>query len=295
MPQKKKPRASARSRSRSRSSFRLPGMRRLVVLAFAALVAALQGGGWDFLSDWLDLEGFGVTAPALKPTGQQVQTRFANCPQFFAPGGMPAVPSAPRLRELCFDSFAVLHSGQTRTPLIVAERLNRRMLQQGQGLARSDRFYADARVPSFERAELDDYRGSGYSRGHLAPAGDMPTPAAMAQSFSLANMVPQDQTHNAGPWASIEADTRAYALRAAGDVFVITGAVFGQGRQRLIGGRVAVPTHLFKLVYDPQRKRAWAHWQANAADTQVGRPISYAELVKRTNMELLPALHKAVQ
>src|SRR3546814_10367844 len=92
------------------------------------------------------------------------------------------------------------------------------MLVRAQGLQRTDRFYAEARIPRAERAELEDYQGSGYSRGHMAPAADMSTPDAMAQSFSLANMVPQDQSQNAGPWSRIEQDTRKYVMRAAGDV-----------------------------------------------------------------------------
>src|SRR5690554_3037682 len=100
------------------------------------------------------------------------QTTFSQCPQFF-PHKPPAVPSAPALRELCFSAFAILHSGQTRTPVFVAQRLNRRMLRQAPAVSRTDRFYAEARLPKSERAELSDYRNSGYSRGHMAPAGDM--------------------------------------------------------------------------------------------------------------------------
>ena len=152
-------------------------------------------------------------------------TSFSACPQFF-PAQPPAVSSFSRLRELCFDEFAVLHSGQTKPPIYVAQRLNARQLDAAKEIRRKDRFYPEARLPFADRAQLEDYKRSGYSRGHMAPAGDMPTPQAMAQSFSLANMVPQDQKHNAGAWAKIEADTRAYALRAAGDVYVITGPVF---------------------------------------------------------------------
>jgi len=78
---------------------------------------------------------------------------------------------------------------------------------------------------------MEDYRKSGWSRGHLAPAGDMSTVQAMAQSFSLANMVPQAAKHNGGTWAkTVEQATRHYAARATGDVFVITGPVFAPSR-----------------------------------------------------------------
>lgn len=169
-------------------------------------------------------------------------------------------------------------------------RLNRQILSAGKGLHRTDKFYADARLPRSERAELDDYRGSGWSRGHMAPAGDMGTPEAMAQSFSLANIVPQDPRQNSGPWAKIEADTRRYVMRARGDVYVITGPVFEAGARTIGAGQVTVPSHLFKLVYDPSTGKRWAHWQSNGPEATVGPPLSYEEVVRRTGMDLLPVL-----
>lgn len=202
---------------------------------------------------------------------------------------VPVIPPAPKQRELCYEAFAILHSGETRTPVFVAEKLNRQSILDADE-KRSDKFFADARLPKAERAELSDYKGSGYARGHMAPAGDMPTPAAMAQSFSLANTVPQSRQQNSGPWAKIESDTRQYALRAKGDVYVITGPVFDANSPTIGASQVKVPSHLYKLVYDAQTGRAWAHWQANADSTRAGPPISYAELVRRTGLNLLPGV-----
>ncbi len=216
-------------------------------------------------------------------------TSFAQCPQFFAHGVPPAITPRPQLRELCYEAFAVLHSGTTRTPVYVAQRLNRQTIE-GADEKRAKRFFADARLPSGERAELADYKGSGYSRGHMAPAGDMSTPTAMAQSFSLANMVPQNAQHNGGAWAKIEQDTRHYVLRAKGDVFVITGPVFTDAGPRIGANGVKVPTYLYKLVYDATSNKAWAHWQENREGETVSRPISYQELVKRTGVEFLPRI-----
>ena len=129
---------------------------------------------------------------------------------------------------------------------------------------------------------------------HLAPAGDMPTSQAMAQSFSLANMVPQAPAHNRGAWAkSVEAATRKYAARAKGDVYVITGPVYSPdiAQSPAIGpGQVRVPKYLFKLVYDEETHRAWAHWHLNDDSTQASRPIRYSELVRRTGVDFLPGV-----
>ena len=216
-------------------------------------------------------------------------TTFAQCPQFFANGKPPVIAPRPLLRELCYEAFAVLHNGTSKTPVFVAQRLNRQSIEDADE-KRAKRFFADARLPSGERAELEDYKASGNSRGHMAPAGDMTTPTAMAQSFSLANIVPQNAQHNGGAWAKIEQDTRHYVRRAKGDVFVITGPVFADDAPQIGANRVRVPAYLYKLVYDATTRRAWVHWQQNREGETVSRPISYGELVKRTGVEFLPGI-----
>lgn len=243
------------------------------------------------LDEWLNpgAASSPVVAEQAPPTARQGPDPFAACPQFFADRQSPLLHARPLQRPLCFDAFAILHNGQTKTPVFVAQKLNRRLVADADE-KRTDRFFADARLPQAERAELDDYRNSGYTRGHMAPAADMPTPAAMAQSFSLANMIPQAARHNSGAWAKVEQDTRHYAARAKGDVYVITGPVYVRSRKTLGENRVQVPDYVFKLVYDETRQKAWAHWHANRDDARAGRPISYQELVKRTGIEFLPGM-----
>lgn len=192
-------------------------------------------------------------------------------------------------RALCFSAFAVMHSGKSRTPIYVAERLNKELLLDAKGKERTDQFYEEARLAQVERAGLEDYRDSGFDRGHMAPAGDMAADESMVQSFSLANIVPQAPINNRQAWAKIEKDTRKYVMRAAGDVYVITGPAY-EGEPNTIGdNKVWVPTHLFKLIYDPSAQRSWTHWIENSDDARVGKPISYEELVKRTGIVFLPS------
>ena len=212
---------------------------------------------------------------------------FDDCPQFFS-GKPPVIQGYGQQRELCFEEFAVLHSGQTKTPLYTAQRLNARMLNKAKDLKRNDKFYEEARLPESERALLSDYRRSGFSRGHMAAAGDMSTTFGKAQSYSLANMVPQDPTQNGKPWSQIEQDTRRYIRRARGDVYVITGPVFNSRQPRTIGNSgVWVPDAVFKMVYDPATGERWVHLQANQKSTRAGKPISYEEFVQRTGIRLL--------
>jgi len=73
---------------------------------------------------------------------------------------------------------------------------------------------------------LADYRGSGYDRGHLAPNGDMPDPESQRESFTLANMIPQDPNNNRGLCVNAGEDPRLFA---AGFGVISTTAVTKNG------------------------------------------------------------------
>jgi endonuclease G len=214
---------------------------------------------------------------------------FDDCKDLFPDQRIPTTHQVGR--DLCFDSFAIYYSPQDKKPIYVAEKLNREQLLAPHP-RRSKQFYEETRLPFSERALLSDYRGSGYDRGHNAPAGDMSNERAMAQSFSLANMMPQARQNNQGIWAkNVEEPTRHYAKRAVGDIYVFTGS---SGNQGSIGkGHVTIPSHLYKLVYDPSKNTAWAYWIENTNDALMTPPISYTELINKTGIDFqLPIQHQ---
>ena len=212
------------------------------------------------------------------------------CPEHFAGGRLPVLVNA-RLtaltQPLCFQAFAVLHSGVTRTPLYSAEHLTREGLRSARETPRQGEFHAEPQVPADQRAELSDYARSGYDRGHLAPSGDMPDAEAQQESFSLANMVPQDSKLNRGLWEGIESAVRSYATRR-GTLFVVTGPAFVGGQLASTGG-VIVPTAVWKAVLDPARGTAAAYVAQND-DGGAWQVMSMAQLASLTGIEVFPGL-----
>ena len=218
------------------------------------------------------------------------------CPGVFADGRTPAILN-PRLSvgtvPLCYDAFAVLHSGVSRTPVYAAEHLTRAGVAAARRVDRIDEFHEEARLPQGARASLADYVRSGYDRGHMAPAGDMPTLAAQAQSFTLANIVPQDRTANRTVWAGIEESVRRLATER-GSLFVVTGPIFSGGSVRSLDGRVLVPTQIYKAVYDPGRGAAAAYLAANDAGGS-WRAVSLADLRDAAGIDVFPGLPDPVK
>ena len=122
-------------------------------------------------------------------------------------------------------------------------------------LPRSNDFREDVAVPTGS-AQLEDYRRSGYSRGHLCPAGDMKWDTlAMSESFLLSNMSPQTSAFNDGIWKKMEEKVRFWA-KTYDSLFVVTGPVLRPGLPTIGGNHVAVPEYYYKIAYDPRRGEA---------------------------------------
>lgn len=115
---------------------------------------------------------------------------------------------------------------------------------------RKDSFKSDPEISSGS-ATLEDYKGSGYDRGHLAPAADMKmSPESMSESFYMSNMSPQHPSFNRGIWSKLEAIARTWAVENE-SIYVVTGPVLTKDSYPTIGiNNVAVPEYYYKVILD---------------------------------------------
>ncbi len=97
----------------------------------------------------------------------------------------------------------------------------------------------------------EDYRFSGYDRGHLAPAADFAySLETMTDSFFMSNMSPQTPAFNRGGWAKLEAFVRTLAAKAE-TLYIVTGPVLEKnaGEYGSIGENcVSVPEFFYKAL-----------------------------------------------
>ncbi|MAZ58733.1 MAG: DNA/RNA endonuclease [Flavobacteriales bacterium] len=99
-------------------------------------------------------------------------------------------------------------------------------------------------------ASLEDYKRSGYDRGHLVPAADMSfNTTAMSESFYMSNMSPQAPSFNRGVWKVLESLVRKWGQRT--NLFVISGPVLDDCIELIGLNKVCVPKYYYKIIYVP--------------------------------------------
>ncbi|KAG9476504.1 nuclease EXOG, mitochondrial [Eleutherodactylus coqui] len=156
-----------------------------------------------------------------------------------------------------YISHALSYDQAKKTPRWVIEHLTKEKIV---GLAdrKHCKFKPDPNIPPIFSASNEDYLRSGWSRGHMAPAGDTKySTEAMAETFYLSNIVPQNYENNAGFWNRFEMYCRELTQRF-GDVWIVSGPLtlpvpHEDGKKtvtyQVIGkDDVAVPTHLYKVI-----------------------------------------------
>lgn len=156
------------------------------------------------------------------------------------------------------EGFSIVYDTRTKVPKCTYERLFPSVLE-AQAKRDSLSFTVDKAVPKTNRTQSKDFTNSGYERGHMRPAANAVASAeAMKDTFSLANIAPQDPGLNKGYWKSLEIEIRKLA-QTSKFIEVFTGALFvpqlyTDGKKRVsyevIGDSdIGVPTHFFKVIY----------------------------------------------
>ncbi len=113
-------------------------------------------------------------------------------------------------------------------------------------IRRTNRFVVDPDVPTGS-ASPRDYSGSGYDKGHLAPAADMSwSEKAMNECFYMSNMSPQEPGFNRGIWKRLEEAVRRFA-QENDTIYVTTGPIL-KPMLPTIGNNVAVPKYFYKVI-----------------------------------------------
>ncbi len=122
---------------------------------------------------------------------------------------------------------------------------------------RTDKFLPDPMVNG-DPVVTRDYKGSGYDRGHMAPAADMKwSEQAMSESFYMTNMCPQNHNNNAGDWKDLEELVRDIAS-TYGNVYVCCGPVVTEVTNTIGDVRkIVVPQAFYKVLLRRKQDGTW--------------------------------------
>ena len=145
-------------------------------------------------------------------------------------------------------AYTVSYNADLRIPNWVAWHLTAEHVKGTVNRPGGNAWHEDDEV-SYPKATFEDYRNSGWSRGHMCPAGDCKwDEQVMYESFLFTNCCPQHANLNSGVWNQIEMSCRRWAEKY-GDVYIVCGPVLFHQKHETIGpNMVVVPEAFFKVV-----------------------------------------------
>lgn len=205
------------------------------------------------------------------------------------------------LPEIRPQDMIILHAGFTLSynekheqASWVAYELTREELEES--VTRTDNFLPDPNIKTGS-AENTDYKGSGFDRGHLAPAADMKWSVdAMKASFYYSNMSPQAPAFNRGIWKKAEETVRHWADIYEG-LYVVTGPVLHDNLKAIGKNKVSVPASYYKIVLDKNKTKALAFLMPNEGSKQplYHFCVSVDSIERLTGIDFYPSLNDSLE
>jgi len=154
-------------------------------------------------------------------------------------------------------------------------------------------FIEDPKVRT-KSADWRNYKGSGYDRGHLVPAGDRRfSEFAYKETFYTSNIAPQLNEFNSGIWNDLEKQLRNWCRRY-GTLYVITGGVLDPSLERIGEEDVAVPDYYYKIIArgsgEELRILCFLMPHKSSASPLVRYLVSIDDLESLTGIDFFPGL-----
>ena len=210
-----------------------------------------------------------------------------------APQGLEIPAPAPQDNIVEYQGYVTSYNTKTLIPNWVAYELTEEETH-GEATREDKEFSMDFNFQG-KQARREDYFRSGWTRGHMAPAGDFFwSDEAMSETFYFLNICPQREELNNKDWQYLEKQIRRWA-RQYGRVWVVSGPIIGYNKYGTIGpDKVVVPDAFFKvaLVHDGIRYQAVAFVMQNDANRYYLEKcaLSVDDLELLTGLDFYPAL-----
>lgn len=263
-----------------------------MIIGGLAAVFVVLAGGYDRIRSYVEQWTGGSFLP------QAVEGHTWGSSRGHAPElpdvGLPQTAAESQGQLIHHKGYTVSYNAETRLPDYVAWTLTPGRFEEV--VSRTDDFLPDPEVE--HPVTTDDYKRSGYDRGHLCPAADNKwDEQAMRESFYMTNICPQNHNLNGGDWKELEEACRDWTMKW-GKLYVVAGPVLYDGAHKRIGeSRVVVPDAFFKVVLCPEPLKAIGFVYRNAAGS---RPmVEYArsvdEVERITGMDFFPALPDSLE
>ena len=246
---------------------------------------------WCIIVSWLVVVAlvlFFVARAALQSEQQEKQDQAAAALTLDLE--QPRLPDGMTSTTVTYPGFTVYFNPSTHIPNCVVYELTD---DESRGrIERHGSFTHDMNVKGCPQPA--DYSQSGYDRGHMAPAGDMKwSEEAMAASFNMTNVCPQNHALNSGAWNDLEIKVREWAMHY-GSVIVFTGPVVDSSPDKIGRRRVAVPTAFFKVLLaskDGNRMAiAFVYPNKNCRDDMENYVVTVDEVERITGIDFFSAL-----
>lgn len=276
--------------------------RGLLYTLIAVILACL---GYEPLTRALHVDpdqGLSAVVEALRqrlpePSAETTQTTYADLTAdgVLLPAPLKSTPEKILVRR----GYTVSYNLEHNLPNWVAWELTPEKLIERE--SRTDKFLPDPDLPADKAVTTDDYKRSGWDRGHMCPAADNRWHwRAMQESFFMTNICPQHHNLNRGDWKELEDACRDWAQKE-GKIYIVCGPILYRQKHQTIGHehRITVPEAFFKVVLCPGSTppRAIGFIYKNTAGNHpLDSYVNSVDQVERiTGIDFFPALPDEVE